>query len=74
MPKRESQVLAFALSLPESWEDHPWGETVAKVGAKVFVFLGGERITVKLDESHAHASSRSRAASPPGTASARQAG
>jgi predicted DNA-binding protein (MmcQ/YjbR family) len=55
MPKRENQVLAFALSLPESWEDHPWGETVAKVGAKVFVFLGGERITVKLDESHAHA-------------------
>ena len=55
MPKRESQVLAFALSLPESWEDHPWGDTVAKVGAKVFVFLGGERITVKLDESHAHA-------------------
>jgi predicted DNA-binding protein (MmcQ/YjbR family) len=55
MPAREDQLLAFALSLPEAWEDHPWGETVAKVRTKVFVFLGGKRITVKLVESHAHA-------------------
>ena len=50
-----AQLLAFALSLPEAWEDHPWGDTVAKVGAKVFLFLGPERLTVKLEESHEHA-------------------
>jgi predicted DNA-binding protein (MmcQ/YjbR family) len=30
----------FALRLPEATEDFPWGERVAKVGGKVFVFLG----------------------------------
>jgi predicted DNA-binding protein (MmcQ/YjbR family) len=33
-------VRAFAFSLPDAWEDHPWGESVAKVGKKVFVFFG----------------------------------
>jgi predicted DNA-binding protein (MmcQ/YjbR family) len=49
---------AFALSLPETTEDHPWGEDVVKVRGKVFVFLGtaaSRRLTVKLDGSHAHA-------------------
>jgi len=55
------RVRAFALSLPEAVEDFPWGESVAKVNGKVFVFLGTEkrsstrRVTVKLDESHGHA-------------------
>jgi len=31
---------AFAFGLPEAWEDHPWHESVAKVGKKVFVFFG----------------------------------
>ena len=46
----------YALGLPEAWEDHPWGETVAKVRKKVFVFLGSDgsaepRVWVKLTES-----------------------
>ena len=52
------KVRAFALSLPEASEEHPWGEDVAKVRGKIFVFLGSThsgRITVKLEESHAHA-------------------
>jgi predicted DNA-binding protein (MmcQ/YjbR family) len=58
-PKRtHRQVLAFALALPGAYEDHPWEETVAKVGKKVFVFFGAEGspywpgMTVKLRESH----------------------
>jgi predicted DNA-binding protein (MmcQ/YjbR family) len=31
---------SFAFGLPEAYEDHPWGESVAKVGKKVFVFFG----------------------------------
>jgi predicted DNA-binding protein (MmcQ/YjbR family) len=54
-------VRAFAFGLPEAWEDHPWGESVAKVGKKVFVFFGtpdadpGLRFTVKLRDSHEEA-------------------
>jgi len=33
-------LLAHALSLPSAWEDHPWGERVAKVGTKIFLFFG----------------------------------
>ena len=52
------QLRDFALGLPEAWEDHPWGESVAKVGKKVFVFFGegepsnGARLTVKLPTSN----------------------
>ena len=58
MAGTREKVRAFALSLPEAVEDHPWGEDVAKVRGKVFLFLGSrtsQRITVKLDESHRHA-------------------
>lgn len=30
----------FAFGLPGAYEDFPWGESVAKVGKKVFVFFG----------------------------------
>jgi predicted DNA-binding protein (MmcQ/YjbR family) len=51
----------FAAGLPEAWVDHPWGETVYKVGKKVFVFFGMLdtdvvlRFTVKLRDSHEEA-------------------
>lgn len=50
-------VRAFAFGLPEAYEDHPWGESVAKVGKKVFVFFGVPddarlRFTVKLPHSN----------------------
>jgi predicted DNA-binding protein (MmcQ/YjbR family) len=56
--RTREKLLAFALGMPGAHEDHPWGEDVAKVQGKVFVFLGvsgSTRITVKLDESHGHA-------------------
>lgn len=45
------QLLPHALSFPDAWEDHPWGDTVVKVGKKIFVFLGSESMSVKLPES-----------------------
>ncbi|MEV0195551.1 MmcQ/YjbR family DNA-binding protein [Nonomuraea sp. NPDC050691] len=54
----------FALGLPETREDHPWGESVVKVGKKVFLFLGMDEpsekwapsFTVKLlSEANGHA-------------------
>jgi predicted DNA-binding protein (MmcQ/YjbR family) len=51
------KLRAYALSLPDAVEDHPWGEDVVKVRGKIFVFLGGitPTVTVKLVESHPHA-------------------
>ena len=55
----EAQLIAFAATFPQAWEDHPWGHTVMKVGKKVFVFFGGEAhpqdelwVTVKLPVSY----------------------
>ena len=55
------KLLKFALSLPQAYEDHPWEEDVAKVGKKIFVFLGvGENpaamaMIVKLTDSREQA-------------------
>jgi predicted DNA-binding protein (MmcQ/YjbR family) len=47
---------AEALSFPGAWPDHPWGDSVVKVGKKIFVFFGtpdedGFGLSVKLPES-----------------------
>src|SRR5687768_3178541 len=47
-------LLAFAFGLPEATKAEPWGETVAKVKGKVFVFFGREGdfgFSVKLPDS-----------------------
>jgi predicted DNA-binding protein (MmcQ/YjbR family) len=40
-----AKLRGFALSLPETHEDLPWGERVVKVKKKVFVFLGRDMDT-----------------------------
>jgi predicted DNA-binding protein (MmcQ/YjbR family) len=53
----EADLRRFALSYPEAYEDRPWGERVAKVRKKIFVFLGVPdkvlHLTVKLPDSGA---------------------
>jgi predicted DNA-binding protein (MmcQ/YjbR family) len=35
------QLLAYCLAKPGAWQDDPWGDgVVAKVGPKIFAFLG----------------------------------
>jgi predicted DNA-binding protein (MmcQ/YjbR family) len=53
-------IRAFAAALPEAWEDHPWGDSVYKVGKKIFIFLGAPAdggFGVKLRDSHDEAMS-----------------
>ena len=46
----EGELRRCGLAFPETREDHPWGELVLKVRAKVFVFLGrpGGALTLSL--------------------------
>jgi predicted DNA-binding protein (MmcQ/YjbR family) len=50
-------LLAYCLAKPGAWRDEPWeGDTVAKVGSKIFAFLGsGERVGVKCGATRAEA-------------------
>ena len=53
--KSRRLLLDAALAYPEAWEDHPWGESVAKVGKKLFFTISFYKeklyITFKLPES-----------------------
>ena len=43
-----SALVAYALAKPGATEDEPWeGDIVAKVGGKIFAFLGGGGLGVK---------------------------
>jgi predicted DNA-binding protein (MmcQ/YjbR family) len=43
------QLRAHALKHPQAWADEPWpGDHVAKVGKKIFAFLGGEGADVSV--------------------------
>lgn len=43
------ELTAYCLAKPGAWPDEPWeGDTVAKVQAKIFAFLGTESIGLKL--------------------------
>ena len=37
----KAEMLAYCLAKPGAWQDEPWdGDVVAKVGPKIFAFLG----------------------------------
>lgn len=43
-----AELVAYALAKPGATEDEPWeGDIVAKVGGKIFAFLGGNGLGVK---------------------------
>lgn len=48
-----ADVLAYCLAKPGAWQDEPWeGDVVAKVGPKIFAFLGdGTSVGVKCGRS-----------------------
>lgn len=40
LPPAADRVRRRALTYPEAWEDHPWGDIAIKVRKKAFVFMG----------------------------------
>jgi len=41
----KAEMLAYCLGKPGAWQDEPWeGDVVAKVGSKIFVFLGSDEV------------------------------
>src|ERR1700738_1141266 len=40
-PMTAAELLGYCLAKPGAWQDEPWeGDTVVKVGSKIFAFLG----------------------------------
>lgn len=51
-----ADVLAHCLGKPGAWQDEPWeGDVVAKVGDKIFAFLGSGSVGVKCGAQRAEA-------------------
>ena len=49
---RPDELKRLCLSKPGAWPDEPWeGDTVAKVGPKIFAFLGSESVGLKCGRS-----------------------
>ena len=45
---RPDQLRDHCLGKPGAWPDEPWeGDTVAKVGSKIFAFLGSDSVGLK---------------------------
>lgn len=41
-----AELISYCLAKPGAWQDEPWdGDVVAKVGAKIFAFLGSDAST-----------------------------
>ena len=50
------QLRTYCLAKAGAWPDEPWeGDTVAKVGAKIFAFLGKETVGLKCGASREEA-------------------
>ncbi|WP_328410537.1 MmcQ/YjbR family DNA-binding protein [Nocardia sp. NBC_00403] len=44
----ETKLLEYCLAKPGAWQDEPWeGDIVAKVGDKIFAFLGSTSVGLK---------------------------
>lgn len=44
----DAELLGYCLGKPGAWQDEPWdGDVVAKVGPKIFAFLGGGGVGLK---------------------------
>jgi predicted DNA-binding protein (MmcQ/YjbR family) len=60
LAEAEAELREYGLSLPEAYEEFPWGERALKVRKKVFVFMRRDDahlgLSVKLTQSHGEAS------------------
>lgn len=61
----ELELRDYAMTFPETTEDHPWGHRAIKVKGKSFLFLGGEKDTKELSLSVKLPSSRDAAVDLP---------